>query len=936
MFNTSPTKQRTHLFMIAGLITGLLFLSACGGSSSNASGNSEIPQKEPTALEQALTSGDASLVDDSRVFISAALNYIESNDQVYHRDIQQLLNLNDDGSVKDNAESLTDITWDITHDAAQIQSLFGFNTPLLFSNATQNDESEVVRPLAVIGSEALGDGISRYMVFGGNPMRNLKRGHDISDDMQSLMLNSLEWLSQRNDFDVRSLNVVISQLDQSYYFPDESATREWLDDQLPGQVTYNVENACDSGMLLNCINDETDLIIISQYGLTDETEIDTLIGQIAAAQQLNIGILYLHRDGDLTGLGQAIFNQLNVRYVRDNYWQKVLIKNANPADKVFQLNDEVLKIKSLLTTLENSNVSFDWSECDEEDCSRVEHYQQQFEDGADQARYLLQRLDTNNINVFASLYKESYLLEKYLILLADSLRQNVTYPMDKVTTPDIEFLSAQYADYAQYISRLVNSTQADLGNFSRSDFSSVPRIDKEVEIISKSNFRSAGIYAIPGETVKITRLDTETVTTKVTVNTIRDGATHWFAKDGYKRPRYLQSASIEIKPNEPIVFTSSIGGPLHIYFSANDVTTRFKFENVGQHPYWAGIQDNEKFVTQLAEDLFDWAEVVTPGFEVHSKTDKMKESIERWDSAAELAQATERYMHNFPHVLAGFQGPGIDVEPEIHNFANDHDLTIQTIDQVKHMNADQATCGYGCSGNPYDAYWAFSPIGHGDVHELGHGLEKSRFRFAGWKVHSTTNPYSYFTKYNYYLDTGNDPSCQSLPFKALFDILKASQRQENPDEYMQEQGLTEWNQNAAMMIQMMMAGQAQGSLTNGWFLLARLHILEREFYTATRNDENWNSMKDDLGFANYTRDAANEMTNNDWMNISLSVALQKDMREFLSMWGLSANPVANEQVAGLSLPKMEKVFYAADGADFCTGLNKSAIPVSQTMAWPTE
>lgn len=49
------------------------------------------------------------------------------------------------------------------------------------------------------------------------------------------------------------------------------------------------------------------------------------------------------------------------------------------------------------------------------------------------------------------------------------------------------------------------------------------------------------------------------------------------------------------------------------------------------------------------------------------------------------------------------------------------------------MNADQATCGYGCSGNPYDAYWAFSPLGHGDLHELGHGLEKGRFRFAGWE-----------------------------------------------------------------------------------------------------------------------------------------------------------------------------------------------------------
>ncbi len=36
-------------------------------------------------------------------------------------------------------------------------------------------------------------------------------------------------------------------------------------------------------------------------------------------------------------------------------------------------------------------------------------------------------------------------------------------------------------------------------------------------------------------------------------------------------------------------------------------------------------------------------------------------------------------------------------------------------------------------GNPYDAYWSFSPLGHGDLHELGHGLEKGRFRFSGWE-----------------------------------------------------------------------------------------------------------------------------------------------------------------------------------------------------------
>lgn len=921
-----PTRKTLQLASLCAISSLIL---ACGGSSSS---YKPVSEKPLTALEKAVVTGDASLVESETVISDAALSYIDQQEQSYHRDIQQLLNLNADGSVKADGSSLSDISWDVTHDAAQLNAQFGFNSPLLMTNATHNNDSEVVRQIAVLGAEKNDQGQGRYIVMGGNPMRSLKRGFDINDQMHSLMKNSLQWLGQRDDFSTQSLNVVISQLDQSYYFPDDVAVREWLDAQLPEQVEYNVADACDGALLADCLTDQTDMLIISQQGLSDSEDIVALIQQVDRALASNIGVLYLHWDGGLTDLGKALLDRLQVTYVRDNYWQKAIIKNANPANSIFQLEPSISEIKTLLTTLANKNISFDWSQCDGENCSGVEDYQQQFLAGASQVRTLLRNLDANKINIFS---EDDYALEKYLVLLADSLRQQVTYPMDKVTTSDNAFLSALYSDYAGYISRPINPVQKDLGNFSRSDFSNTPRITKTVNIESKRHFRAAGVYAIPGQTVKVTRLDAAELTTKIYMSSVRDGATHLYAENGYKRPRYLQSSYLEIEPGETIEFTSAIGGPIQIHFSSNDLMTQFKFENVGQHPFWASTEDNTNFAEQLTEGLFDWAEVATPGFEVHSKTDKMLESIESWNSAAEIAQATERYMHNLPHVLAGFQGPGIDKETEIHSFAEDRNLNVQTIDLVKHMNADQATCGYGCSGNPYDAYWSYSPTGHGDVHELGHGLEKSRFRFTGWDGHSTTNPYSYFTKYNHYLDTGIEPSCQSLPFKDLFDILKASQAEADPTSYMQAQGLTGWSQGVAMTIQMMMAGQGQGSLINGWYLLARLHILERDFYTATRNDESWESMKANLGFASYNRSDANAMSNNDWMNIATSVALQKDMRAFLAMWGLPASQTANDQVAALSLPMMEKVFYAADGADFCKGLNKTPVTVNEAMVWPS-
>jgi hypothetical protein len=894
-----------------------------------------VPEKS-TPLELALASGDASLLADGDIFRTEALSVIKQANATYHQDLQQLLNLNSDGTAKDGGISLTDISWDLTHDSAQLNAQFGFNTPLLFSNATHNNDKKLVRQVAVIGTKKADQGVGRYLVMGSNPMRTLKRGFNTNDQMQSLMNSSFKWLSQRENFNLRPLNVVISHLDQGYYFPDEVATREWLDAQFPEQVSYNLADACDAELLANCINDETDVLIISQVGLKDSIQIERVVYQINTALKANVGVLYLHWDGGLTNLGKAIMNELNVSYVKDNYWDKAILKNVNPSHTVFKIEPKIASIQALLTTLGNKSISLDWTQCDGENCSAVEGYTPGFLEGAGHVKSKLRHLDHNKINIFSEKYTSSntYLLEKYLVLLSDSLRQKVTYPMDKTTTSDIDFLSAQYTDFAGYIYRQLNTQQKDLGNFSRSDFSTTPKIEKTVGLLSKGSFRAAGVYAIPGETVKVTRLDSEALTTKIFISSVRDGATHWLATNGYNRPRYLKSAYFDVKPGETIEFTSAIGGPLQISFSDNDLPTKFKFENVGQHPYWGGSQDDESFSVQLNEDLYDWAEVSTPGFEVHSKIDKMQKSITGWNSAAELGYATERYMHNLPHVLAGFQGPGVDEVPEIHDFAANHSLTIHTIDKVKHMNADQATCGYGCSGNPYDAYWSYSPTGHGDVHELGHGLEKNRFRFAGWPVHSTTNPYSYFTKYNYYLDTGNNPSCQSLPFKHLFNVLKTSQAEDDPVAYMQAQKLTSWSQGVAMTIQMMMAGQGQASLTNGWYLLARLHILEREFYTATRNDNNWNAMKERLGFASYSRVEANGMSNNDWMNIATSVALQKDMRGFLAMWGLPASETANNQVAALSLPVMEKVFYAADGADFCKGLDKVPVVVNSVMTWP--
>ena len=127
--------------------------------------------------------------------------------------------------------------------------------------------------------------------------------------------------------------------------------------------------------------------------------------------------------------------------------------------------------------------------------------------------------------------------------------------------------------------------------------------------------------------------------------------------------------------------TSPVGGPIQISFGTNDLDVSFTFKNIGEHAYWNGSEDDQSFAAKLTANEYDWAELATPGFEVHSKLDRMIQSMNdpKWGSAKALAEGTTRYMHNLPHGMAGFKGPGIDVIPELTNFATDKGWELMSL-----------------------------------------------------------------------------------------------------------------------------------------------------------------------------------------------------------------------------------------------------------------
>ncbi|MCP4326698.1 MAG: hypothetical protein GY787_33700 [Alteromonadales bacterium] len=794
---------------------------------------------------------------------------------------------------------------------------YPFNDNVLYTTHTGGGEVSIA-PIAIAGSQTFNSG--RYLAFGGSPFRTSN-----DEQMNQFLLNALSWLSNKEVATVSNVNIVISQLDESYYFKDASKTRTWLDEKLSGRITYNAQGECNGIKLATCIESKPDVVIISRKVFTGD-DTDAILNAVEMALTQDIPILYIQHDGGIGDHGRALLNLFNISHESDNYWSKRVLTEFDPQTVNNQLPVATQAIKTLLTNFKNQQFNVDLSECDTRSCPVESNTQGEFFEGAAAIRSYFLDHDVNKRDIFQT---EKYRLQKLLILLSDKLRQNVSYPMDKLTTDTNSFFKSLYSDYVLYHFRDINPVQPDMGNFSRSDFSHITPENLTVNMTTKPNFRSAGVYALPGQTFTVTRTDSNAVSTHIFVNSLRSGATHIFSTNKYNRPHLLQTQRIEVTPGETIKFTSSYGGPIQVYFTEKDIPISLEFTNIGRHAHWSSSQDDEIFAQRLQDFDYDWAEIATPGFEVHSKTTKLQSSLANsiWPVASDFANATERYTHNNVHVLAGFQGPGIDVIPEVHDFVTARGLSVDTIDIVKHMNADQPTCGGGCSGNPYDAGWNFSPTGHGDIHELGHGIERASMRFEGYGGHSNTNFYSYFTKSIYADDTGEDPSCQALPFESTFTTLQASKHSDvsDPIAYMQENLDKGWSTHHLLYIQLMMAAQAEGTLQNGWYLYPRMHIWDREMWRLDNSDESWLTGKVSLGFEDYTRAEFGAMSTNERLFISLSEISQLDLTEWFNMYGFSLTDKAIAQVKSKNHKVLDPIFYKS--ADYCLSLDATPVMV---------
>ncbi|PKF56938.1 hypothetical protein CW748_07530 [Alteromonadales bacterium alter-6D02] len=783
----------------------------------------------------------------------------------------------------------------------------------------------------------VGNGGRVHAMFGEiNQQRNAAFGTRIfassrpSQELEAFspaLIQLISWLTKSaaneplTELDIKVANVSAWQFNQ---------INAWFD-TLSSAVT--VSHCVTELDIEHCVNDDTDLLIIAA-----ENDSSALINTaLPTASTLRVPVLYTHAHSWNTKTWtNAILDSIGYSMQSPggpgNYFVSDEDRHANWLDFNAMFEQQVsqkslpLIAKNLVSRFKENSFSYNLPACNESDCSNDPNYKTQLTTGLEVIRHQFIDLDSNNTQIFGA---DGFEVLKLLALIGDRFRQNIALPMDKATANVLAWSQGIFADFTVYNSRLVNPVQVDLGDFSRTNFNHITPKTVNMTMQSKPYMRAAGVYALPGTTVKVTRTDTNNaLSTSIFINAQRSGSSKPFTNRLFERPKYLKSASMTIAAGESITFTSPYGGPLYINYDDVGVEASFTFEQVGQHPYWNGPEDSDFFAKALDDNHYDWVDIAAEHMEIHSRLEKVKTTLSSPISpdVETLAAMMQTYTHGDVMALAGFTGPGIQVTDEVTNFANSSGIPLTPRDRVQHGVLDQSTCGSGCSGNPYDANWSFSPLGHGDLHEIGHTIENGWFRFDGREGHATTNPYSYYTKHRAWVEQGIEPNCQNVKFDEIHASLVTAQSEPDPHAYMASLNMNDWNKGVALMIQVLMSAQHQGVLVDGWQLYPMLHILKRELDRIDGNDTDWEAGKAKLGFSQYARSELSSLSRNDFLLVSMSFILKYNLQSYLEMFGLSFSAKAISQVQAGGYPVMPRdYFLPAVNQDFCKSLTQPKI-----------
>ena len=843
--------------------------------------------EDNTTIAKALRDADASLISEETIykemntFLNNKINQCNEDLNYIFKDAY-LSHTFDDGAK------------------TYVSSFKSSNTSFLIKEYREN----VFRHFGWMGKT---DNSTKYIFAGYNPFI-------ANEELENALKQMLRWLAKDEDIFDKNLSIL----------SNHSNVENWVNDN-------NFTNWTVSRDLTSLDSTDYDVVILRSPNTKDD---------IVKALSKDIPVLlytngqYLNKSEVLEPLGLA------------SIWSPTRSVSVNNFDSVdTHCQKELFFENSVVKTvnnLKNNTLGFDFSNCTENigkvSCSdkyilndNEETLGAEFKDGVDMLRDEIEAQDLKGQNIFDLSDEDNFL--KLAILLGDKYRENISYPMDKLTTEQNVFFKAYFADHLVHYSKPNNILQKDLGNFSTQSQSihDLDGVDDNITLLptTYSEWTTTGFYAKPGATISIKRTDTSLNIVKVKFNMLRSASTREWNENLYLRPKFMQSHVITLEVGKEYNISTPYGGPIYIYSEASTSPTEFTlaFKNIVKHPTLLDLSPEgiSKFKTEFESpnNIFDWVDVKTPFIEIHALKDRFKGSYTTagfypYDGDLELyLKELKIYLSDTVFGLAGFAGEGLSLSNELQTFCSNNNLdctgTIHNKPKAQHINVDfKASCGAACSGNPYDTAGFLTPTNQLDAHEIGHGLQRKRLKIYDKKSTEVSNLlFPDYVNWTYMINN-NISEHQSLKMafnSSALELVYDNSILTNPllgiSNPLWTRATTYQNVKSAHSFYRQLV-----SIEQSWDIITKLYLIERLFTDAILTDEKWEQNKDKLGFANYLRKEVTDISAEDFMSIVLSNITDKDYISYFAMWGIDISSTAKLQIAtnGTSAIKSTEYF----------------------------
>ncbi|MCH1930805.1 ImpA family metalloprotease [Shewanella sp. A25] len=893
------------------------------------------------------------------------------------------------------------ISWNPSHDSITFSSFMPENTFTLLPSNVDGSGNPAVNGLVMVSEQQN----LRYGAMAANLF-----SVNLSTQTETLLSNLIGWLTQGKDR-IDGFSIVTAQMPSradSQYFPHNEAIRTWLNNHYPNAHSINTANSCDYAELSNCIDSlKPDLIVLSDIdraslgfaGIQAAVEkakaagIPLLLSNYSRTQSEMLAPLYLEM-----GLSTA-----------GNYWSKLKASDLS-LDDILAQDQSLMKVSELLTQLRNQ--TFNTAVLD--DCTgnylscTSPAFVDAFKGGADWYRTNAVSIDSNHLDIFKG---ASFPLMKAGLLLADKYRSDIDYPI--AYTEHSQWQQALFADWVISYARSLNPAQADLGEFvtDKSNLTkgtsanyTYPATESERKTISvpyTGQWTTTGWYALPGTPIKLTRVDSDSASVEIKLNYHRRNTNRAYEQKIYRAPLELAQQRLKLKAGESIEFSTPYGGPIYLNISGSDLSVEVDAENVAKHPTIMDFTDTvqiSNFNDRIQNTELPHVDLRTDGAEQHLRRDRFMNAIggNIPDVDALLTSIVDDHI-NSVYTLAGLKVQGKSLSESLPSdvltvcqslFGDDCiDAKLHTREIIQHANYDQnAHCGSGCSGNPWDAAWNISPTGWGDNHELGHNLQANRLNvqyataanidnWTGYSSRAGENsnnifPYVVLWKTHYLRDNSVETIKDGhMNHKDLFYVFMsdaAATTDSNGNRIVfnanckvidtgTDRYTAPWANNSyavhngyRMAFYIQMALKAHGMtmangtvLNNGFNLFTLLYQHSRIFGKYANNATDWEANRVNLGFglfpysggSVYGGKSVKDIPGNDFMLVALSKLTGRDWRSHFDMLGLRYSSLAATQVAAnASLGALPMGMYELETdlppANMSQGLN--FIPMSLT------